>query len=463
MQTQTIKRISARMKAFFVISITIVLFATMYSPVTLGQGGGADFTRFVGVGDSLTAGVKDGALFSLGQQQAFYPLVAQSMNTQIVLPLIAEPGIPTPNPAAGEGLMLQIPGTCEFGATVPAIGVSSGRVNTMLQATNVAVPDQRIGEALTIRWSIDPANVQGTADSAEDFILGFPYVFSAPRPNTPRSQIETAIGLQPTFVSFWLGSNDALGAALSGTVNDTTLTPVDDFNASAHAAADAIASTGARAVLLNVPDVTVIPNFFSIVDLEALTGLSEQKLANRLGIDANSFVPMSAIPAVEAILNRTARGPLAPNQVLTAKEVKTLRKRIKMYNQTLRMIATEKGWAFTDIFTRFLDFDSNGVNISGIGRLTTSYLGGLFGLDGIHPSATGHALIAEAVIESINARYGTALQLPNVAAIASADPQVCMASASIRYPELLRRAYKEQVAYKSSQRKRADSLNVIAN
>jgi hypothetical protein len=269
--------------------------------------------------------------------------------------------------------------------------------------------------------------------------------------------------LQPTFVSFWLGSNDALGAALSGTVNDTTLTPVDDFNASAHAAADAIASTGARAVLLNVPDVTVIPNFFSIVDLEALTGLSEQKLANRLGIDANSFVPMSAIPAVEAILNRTARGPLAPNQVLTAKEVKTLRKRIKMYNQTLRMIATEKGWAFTDIFTRFLDFDSNGVNISGIGRLTTSYLGGLFGLDGIHPSATGHALIAEAVIESINARYGTALQLPNVAAIASADPQVCMASASIRYPELLRRAYKEQVAYKSSQRKRADSLSVIAN
>jgi GDSL-like Lipase/Acylhydrolase len=344
----------------------------------------------------------------------------------VTLPLIGEPGIPAPDPVTGRGLLLQNPGTCQFGATTPAVGVSSGRLNPLAQATNVAVPDQTIGDALSLKWNINPNDVDATADTAEDFILGFPYVFAPPPLNAPHSQIEVASALQPTFVSFWLGSNDALGAALAATVNSTTLTPLDDFIASAHAAADAIAGSGAKGVLLNVPDVTVIPNLFSEPELESLTGLSAGQIGRRLGVDQNSFVPMSALPAVEAILNGTAQGPLAANQILTGDEVNKIRKRIKQYNKTLKMIASEKGWAYVDLNAILTDYDRNGVTIAGVGTLTTGYLGGLFGLDGIHPSATGHALIASAVIESINKKYTTTLAPPDVAAIAAADPQVCM-------------------------------------
>jgi len=429
MRTTIVKRVSEKRKTVLVISITVMLFVALCSPVTHGQGGGADFTRFVGVGDSLTAGFRDGALYAGGQQQSFYVLLAQSMNAQVALPLIGEPGIPAPDPATGSGLMLQIPGTCEYGSTIPAVGVSSGRLNPTVQATNVAVPDQTIADALMLKWDINPADMT-TVDSAEDFVLGFPYVLSAPPSNTPRSQIEVAAALQPTFVSFWLGSNDALGAALSAAVNDTTLTPADEFIASAHAAADAIAATGARAVVLNVPDVTVIPNLFSATDLGSLTGLSAGQISRRLGVDASSFVPLSAIPTVEAIVNGTAQGPLAANQILTGKEAKKIRKRIKSYNKTLKMIASEKGWAYVDLKSLFDGYDSNGVTIPGVGKITTNYLGGLFGLDGINPTATGQALIAVAVIESINSRYATALRPPDVAAIAAADPEVCMASSA---------------------------------
>ena len=52
-------------------------------------------------------------------------------------------------------------------------------MNPMAEATNVAVPDQTIGDAVTAKWNINPNDVDATADTAEDFILGFPYVFAA--------------------------------------------------------------------------------------------------------------------------------------------------------------------------------------------------------------------------------------------------------------------------------------------
>jgi len=413
------------------VGLAIVLTALLFAMPSAApaQGGGADFTRLVGVGDSLTAGFKDGALFADGQNGGYFTRLATAAGAAASIPTIAYPGIPTPNPSAGQGLLLQIPGTCQVGATTFATGQTTGRVNPAAPATDVAVPGQSVGDALTIKWDIDPANPAGTADTAEDFVLGFPYAFAPPPANTPRTQLETALGLQPTFVVFWLGSNDALGAALAGTVNDTTLTPVADFNANVDAAANAIKATGAGVVVANVPDVTVIPNLFAESDLEALTGLDAAQIKLLFGVAKTSYVPLSALPTIQAIAGGQAQGPLASNQILTKKEIKKIRKNIKKYNQKLQAVATANGWAYVDINAALNAYDANGLPIPGVGTLTTAYLGGLFGLDGVHPSTTGHAVIATAFIQAINAKYGTTLAPPDVAAIAAADPQVCMAVA----------------------------------
>jgi lysophospholipase L1-like esterase len=414
-------------RAGLVFSMAALLFAMMPSVVTHGQGGGADFTRFVGVGDSLTAGFRDGALHASAQETGFYALLAQSMGTQVAIPLIAEPGIPTPDAATGAGLLLQIPGTCQVGATTFATGQTTGRIDPTTPATDVAVPGQDIGDALTVKWNIDPANIPGTTDTAEDFVLGFPYVLAPPPANTPHSQIEEAVGLQPTFVSFWLGSNDALAAALAGTVDDTTLTPVATFNANADAAAAAIVSTGAKVVMFNVPDVTVIPNLFSEKDVEQLSGLTASQVKLLFGLKKTDYVPLTTLPTLQKIASgQQPPRSLTPDQVLTKKEIKQIRKAIKAYNKKLKSIADANGWAFVDVNATLTDYDKNGVTITGVGTLTTAYLGGLFGLDGVHPSATGHALIAQMAVAAINSKYGTSLQPPDVAAIAATDPEVCM-------------------------------------
>lgn len=416
-------------RLFLYVSAAALVLSSIANPVTFARGGGADFSRFVGVGDSLTAGFKDGALFADGQATGFYGRLATSMGTQVVIPSIAYPGIPTPNPATGQGLLLQIPGTCQVGATTFATGQTTGRVNPTLPATDVAIPGQNMGEAITTKWSIDLSNL-ATVDTAEDFVLGFPYAFAPAPANTPRTQVETAVGLQPTFLSIWLGSNDALGAALAATVDDTTLTPTQTFNTQADTAFGALAATGAKAVVFNVPDVTVIANLFSVAELSAITGLDAAQIKLLFGVQKDAFVPLSALPTIQAIAGGTQQGQLAAHQILTRKEVKKIRKATKKYNAKLKALADANGWAFVDINSVLTEIARDGLAIEGVGTVTTAYLGGVFGLDGVHPSATGHAVVASLAVDAINAKYGTSLVHPDVAAIAAADPQVCMASSA---------------------------------
>ncbi|HEX7124306.1 MAG TPA: G-D-S-L family lipolytic protein, partial [Thermodesulfobacteriota bacterium] len=59
------------------------------------------------------------------------------------------------------------------------------------------------------------------------------------------------------------------------------------------------------------------------------------------------------------------------------------------------------------------------------GRLLTARAdGGLFAPDGFHPSATGQAILANAFIGALNARFGSRVPLVDLAAVAARDPMV---------------------------------------
>jgi hypothetical protein len=77
-----------------------------------------------------------------------------------------------------------------------------------------------------------------------------------------------------------------------------------------------------------------------------------------------------------------------------------------------------------DVFTTFDQLAANGVDLNGDGApdITTRYLGGMFSLDGIHPTRTGNALIANAFIDAINARFGEGIPRVDVARVAAHDP-----------------------------------------
>jgi lysophospholipase L1-like esterase len=394
------------------------------APTAHAQGGGADFTRFVGVGDSLTAGFQDGSLYDggshppdvAGQTHGFIPLLGQAMGTQVVLPLITYPGL------TSTGLLVRNPNSpCAFGATAfttvpPSPSVT--RSNQTVPATNVAIPGFGVVAANTVKWVFPP---QSASELLVFAIIGLPYAGAG---GTPKTQVETAVGLNPTFVSLWLGGNDALGAATAADVS--LLTPAATFNTNAEQIFAALDATGATGVVANVPDVTVIPHLFSQADLVALTGgaINADGIELLTGVKKKDYVPLSQIPAVVAIIGNPSSGPLAENQILRANEVKKIQKGIKKFNKKIAALARANDWALVDIFSILNDYNRNGLMVGTV-PLTTNYLGGIFGLDGVHPSNTGHALVAAAFVQAINAKYGTTLAPPNIPAILAADPNVC--------------------------------------
>jgi hypothetical protein len=79
------------------------------------------------------------------------------------------------------------------------------------------------------------------------------------------------------------------------------------------------------------------------------------------------------------------------------------------------------GVPVVDIFTILNNLRANGLTV-GSKHLSTLFLGGLFGLDGIHPTNTGYAVIANEFLKVINSTYGTNFPLADINAVFAADP-----------------------------------------
>ncbi len=70
-----------------------------------------------------------------------------------------------------------------------------------------------------------------------------------------------------------------------------------------------------------------------------------------------------------------------------------------------------------DIHGVVSDIDENGL-VAGDETLTTEYLvGGLFSLDGVHPTCKGQGVIANALMDAIEAHYGVSFPRVSIAGL----------------------------------------------
>jgi len=363
----------------------------------------ADLSRLVVVGDSLSAGFQNGSLVESAQVNGYAALLAGQAGVSLPLPLIASPGVPNV-------LTLVAPGPPPVIA--PAPGVSTGRVNPFQQPFNLAVPGQRVQDALTTRPNL-PVN------SLTDLVLGFPRTFILGQP--PQSQVEQAETLAPTTVIVWLGNNDALGAALAG--NTLALTPTASFEASYTELMNRLSATGATLVVANLPDVTVVPALTPAEEVAARAGLPLSVVGPALGIGAGDFVTQAGLGLVPGILANPAAGPLPNGGVLTASEAATVSARVEEFNAVIAAQAAAHGAVLVDIHSLTETFRERGYVVGGQ-RLTTSFLGGLFSLDGVHPTNTGYAVIANEFIKALNSQRAAGIPPVNVRKVQKDDPLV---------------------------------------
>jgi lysophospholipase L1-like esterase len=349
--------------------------------------GTANFTRYVAFGDSLTAGFASGSLVRSHQSTSYPVLIfrqATGRTTGFEQPLVSEPGIP---------------GILTLQSLLPRIVIAPTpgqgqpiNVNLPRPYDNIAVPGARLHDLL--------ATTQGGLHDLVLRGLGF-------------TQLQQGLSLQPTFATLWIGNNDVLAAATSGiVVEGVTLTPAAQFDAEYRQVAAAIAATGARMAIANIPDVTSIPFVTTVSRFQTLpTGQTVTLIGPNGPLQAGDFVLLSASADIAAGRGFSPANPLADSQVLSAAEVASIQARVNSYNATIAAVANERGAALVDVNAALRELATTGVNIGGIIYRSSFLTGGIFSYDGVHPTAFGYAYIANLFIDAINARFEAEIPL----------------------------------------------------
>jgi len=248
--------------------------------------GTANFANFVAVGNSLTAGYNDGALYITSQEASYPNLMAEVFEFAGG----GEFSQPLMNDNTG-GMMFNgtqilenrlVLGVDDQGNPGPIRleGTPTTDATNKLSGTfqNMGVPGAKSYHLVAPGYG-NPAGVP--VGQANPYFARFASSESA-------SVIGDAAAQNPTFFTLWIGNNDILSYATSGgsgvdqtgNLDVTTYGPNDITDPNVFALVysqqvEALKGSGAKGVLLNIPEVTSIPYFTTVptnaIPLDAAT------------------------------------------------------------------------------------------------------------------------------------------------------------------------------------------------
>jgi lysophospholipase L1-like esterase len=234
-----------------------------------------------------------------------------------------------------------------------------------------------------------------------------------------QSQIVWAEKLGPSTIIIWLGNNDVLTGLVEG--DCSLVTSLTQFTTAYDEVVRRAAATGAKLVIGNIPDVTRLPFLIPATEIPALTRWSLAELERAFGITPADYTTRQSFDSLAKALSQHDADTLPRCVKLSASDVEKIRNDDGTYNDVIESRTWEYGAALVDIYSLSNNLFQDGFKI-GRRLLTTSFLGGMFSTDGIHPSTTGHAIIANEFIRTINEHFGSCLPLINLHKTIVRDP-----------------------------------------
>lgn len=106
--------------------------------------------------------------------------------------------------------------------------------------------------------------------------------------------------------------------------------------------------------------------------------------------------------------------PMQDKDVLTKAEIAEVKTATDAYNATIKSVADAKGLAFVELKGVTDQLATTGIVYDGYTTTSTFVTGGMFSLDGVHPSPRGYAIIANLFTQAINAKFGSNFKDVNV-------------------------------------------------
>jgi hypothetical protein len=103
--------------------------------------------------------------------------------------------------------------------------------------------------------------------------------------------------------------------------------------------------------------------------------------------------------------------PLPDVVVVNGAEMELIRQRVIEFNHVVTTVAAEHGIPVVPMGELLHQATVEGIKVGGLDYTTKFVSGGVIGLDGIHPTDLGSALLANLTIRTINEAYGAAIPL----------------------------------------------------
>jgi lysophospholipase L1-like esterase len=223
--------------------------------------GSADFSTYVSIGNSLTAGFADGALFKASQENSFPNILSQKFayvgGGSFTQPLMNDNfgGI-----SVGGNRILQPRLVTLGGAPLPLESVIGPvTVTTDLAVNNPTGPFNNMGVPGAASFHLiydgygSMANLGTTAN---------PY-FIRMASASNATVLGDALAQAPSFVSLWIGNNDVLGYATSGG-STGAITPQGTFDFAISTIMGALQQANVQGVMANIPYVETTPHFTTV-------------------------------------------------------------------------------------------------------------------------------------------------------------------------------------------------------
>ncbi|MEL7835242.1 SGNH/GDSL hydrolase family protein [Fodinibius sp. Rm-B-1B1-1] len=419
--------------------------------------GDADFSSYVAVGNSLTAGFQNNALYQSGQKYSYPNLIARQVNQSegFTQPIISDPGI-----SSGDGRIELT--NLDPVQTITNSSMGSPTTQAEKPFANLGIPGAVLVDYLNPNNSGD-LKERATDDSRPDYNPFYGIVIEQSELAKDAPNLHNQVAKQdPSLVTFWLGNNDVLGFVTSGGEGQPITNP-NDFDQLYQGSAQALGSTGANVVVYNIPDVTTIPYVFYLrtqleqqgaivyneesqsyqlvteqgnfdIYIEANGGSRVMRQADFPLLSAQEYFaqvqageaqppvqPQTAIPD-QLVLDGPAGGPQGSSELEQAAGA------VQQYNATIENVAASAGFTVVDINQIFAEtfntfqssggeegYQTNGLNLRPVP-------GELFSFDGVHPTNRGSAVIANETIEAINNSMNAGIEKINVSKIPEGFP-----------------------------------------
>ncbi len=476
--------------------------------------GSVDFSNYVALGASFTAGYTDGALFMAAQENSFPNILSKEFaklgSGAFTQPLMNDNigGL-----AVGGNRIAQP--RLVFGGAGPVpleslIGPVT--VTTDIALNNPTGPFNNLGVPGAKSYHLLANGYGNLANLSAG--LANPYFVRMTGATPDASMLELAMAQNPTFFTLSeIGGNDVLGYATSGGDGSSSITATATFDFAFSTLVTTLTSGGAKGAVTNVPYITDLPHFTTVpyaplspanpnfgpqiptlngifgqlnqvfaflgapersivfsqtaaspvvINDESLVNLSAQitgvlMASSTFPAFVQSFgLPAQAAPLVAGLfgstygqarqataddllvlpsssvigtvntssvaflmqqgLSQTLAGqfsvegvtnPLADKWVLLPSEQAEIKNATDAYNATIANIAASNGLALVDLNTILTQATTTGLQSGNFTFTTDLVTGGLVGLDGIHLTARGYAVMANEFLKAIDATYSS--------------------------------------------------------